>query len=308
MSKSSKPVKVKNLSLDKRMAKHGWVFISPLVIGFVVFYADMLLQSLRYAFSEVTPGDSMVNLEFVGLTHFHRALFVENDFVRNVVQSAWQTLYSVPLVIIFSLFVATLLNRKLPGRSLFRAIFFIPAVLVTGAIAASTSGNALSNAMNEMGGIATGAVSDTFQLEDLQSLFGSAVLNDSLFSYILGAINNIFNVIKQCGVQILIFISGLQAINPSVYEAASIEGANGWDCYWKITFPLIGPMILVNAVYTVVDSFTASGNRIMTMVNDLGVAHIGYASAIAWMYFVLILLVLLIVVAFLKLTVLRSTR
>ena len=304
----SKPSKPKNLSLDKRMAKHGWVFISPLVIGFVVFYVDILLQSLRFAFSEVTPGDGMVNTAFAGLTHFHRALFVENDFVRSVVQSAWQTLYSVPLVIIFSLFVATLLSRKLPGRSLFRAIFFIPAVLVTGAIASSTSGNALSNVMNEMGGITTGATADTFRIEDLQSLFGAAVLNDGLFSYILSAINNIFNVIKQCGVQILIFISGLQAINPSVYEAASIEGANGWDCYWKITFPLIGPMILVNAVYTVVDSFTAANNQIMTMVNDLGVAQIGYASAIAWMYFVLILLVLLIVVVFLKLTVLRSTR
>ena len=105
----SKPSKPKNLSLDKRMAKHGWVFISPLVIGFVVFYADILLQSLRFAFSEVTPGDGMVNTAFAGLTHFHRALFVENDFVRSVVQSAWQTLYSVPLVIIFSLFFLPLL-------------------------------------------------------------------------------------------------------------------------------------------------------------------------------------------------------
>lgn len=132
--------------------------------------------------------------------------------------------------------MATLLNQKLPGRSVFRAIFFIPAVLVTGAIAASTDGNALTNAMiiwMELQPVQS--AKESFNIQDIQNLLGGSVLNNSIFNYLVDAINNIFGVVKQCGVQILIFIAGLQSISPSVYEAASLEGANGWDCYWKIT-------------------------------------------------------------------------
>ena len=293
------------------MAKHGWVFISPLVIGFLFFYLEIIVKSFIFSFQEIAAGESNFITTWVGLEHYYNALFVEQDYLRNLVNITTQMLYNVPLVIIFSLFVATLLNQKLPGRSAFRAIFFIPAVLVTGAIAASTSGNALANAMNELDGIATGGISQgTFNMQDFQNLLGGSVLNDSTFNYLLDAINNIFGVVKQCGVQILIFIAGLQSISPSIYEAASIEGANGWDCYWKITFPLITPMIYVNAIYTVVDSFTGSDNVVMKQVYELGIqqSKIGYASAYAWMYFLVILLVLGLIVLIMNLMTRRSKR
>lgn len=293
------------------MAKHGWVFISPLLIGFVFFYLEIVVQSAMFSFQDVSAGESYFITTWVGFKHYYEALFVEQDYLRNLVNIMLQMLYNVPLVIIFSLFVATLLNQKLPGRSVFRAIFFIPAVLVTGAIAASTDGNALTNAMNNLDGITTGAVSQgTFNIQDIQNLLGGSVLNNSIFNYLVDAINNIFGVVKQCGVQILIFIAGLQSISPSVYEAASIEGANGWDCYWKITFPLIMPMIYVNAIYTVVDSFTGSNNVVMKQVYELGIqqSKIGYASAYAWMYFVVILLILGIIMLIMKLLMLRSEK
>ncbi len=293
------------------MAKHGWVFISPLVIGFLFFYLEIIVKSFIFSFQEIAAGESNFITTWVGLEHYYNALFVEQDYLRNLVNITTQMLYNVPLVIIFSLFVATLLNQKLPGRSAFRAIFFIPAVLVTGAIAASTSGNALANAMNELDGIATGGISQgTFNMQNFQNLLGGSVLNDSTFNYLLDAINNIFGVVKQCGVQILIFIAGLQSISPSIYEAASIEGANGWDCYWKITFPLITPMIYVNAIYTVVDSFTGSDNVVMKQVYELGIqqSKIGYASAYAWMYFLVILLVLGLIVLIMNLMTRRSKR
>ena len=169
----------------------------------------------------------------------------------------------------------------------------------------------MTNAMNNLDGITTGAVSQgTFNIQDIQNLLGGSVLNNSIFNYLVDAINNIFGVVKQCGVQILIFIAGLQSISPSVYEAASIEGANGWDCYWKITFPLIMPMIYVNAIYTVVDSFTGSNNVVMKQVYELGIqqSKIGYASAYAWMYFVVILLILGIIMLIMKLLMLRSEK
>lgn len=304
----------KNTSLntmEKKMSKHGWVFVSPVIIGFILFYFSVIGRSLIFSFQDVTPGESMFETVWVGFEHYYTALFVEVGYLRNLAEISLKMLYNVPLVIIFSLFVATLLNQKLPGKSFFRAVFFIPAVLITGAIADSTSGNMLAGAMNELdAAFSTGVASDIFSLQDLQNLLGGAVLSNQLFNYLLGAINNIFSVVKQCGVQILIFIAGLQSLSPSIYEAASIEGANAWDCYWKITFPLITPMIFVNAVYTVIDSFTGSSNIIMRTIYELGIGQskIGYASAYAWMYFLVILIALSVIAVFMGIMRYRASK
>lgn len=293
------------------MAKHGWVFISPLLIGFAVFYLEILVRSALFSFQDVTPGDTSFQTAWVGLRHYYTALFVDTTYLRNLVNATVQLLYNVPLVIIFSLFVATLLNQKLRGSAVFRAIFFIPAVLVTGAIAASTSGNALSAAMNELEGISTGAgASAPSPMEDLQNLFGGAVMSSSLYTYILSIINNIFGDHQPVRRTNPDFYSG-----PSVHFALGLRGGfhrggQRLGLLLEDHLPLIGPMIYVNAIYTVVDSFTGSSNPIMKEVYSLGISQskIGYASAYAWMYFAVIVLVLLAVTALMKLTMLRKTK
>lgn len=298
-------------TMEKKMSKHGWVFVSPVVIGFVFIYFNVIGRSFLFSFQDIKPAENMFETTWVGLEHYYSALFVEVGYLRNLTELFIKMLYNVPLIIIFSLFVATLLYQRLPGKSFFRAVFFIPAVLVTGAIADSTTGNMLAGAMNELETLANGSSAlDIFSLQDLQNLLGGAVLNNQLFNYLLGAINNIFSVVKQCGVQILVFIAGLQSLSPSVYEAASIEGANAWDKYWKITFPLITPMIFVNALYTVIDSFTGSSNIIMRTIYELGISQskIGYASAYSWLYFLVIIIALVFVLIFMAFFKYQSSR
>ena len=294
--------KAKNLSLEKSMAKHGFVFVSPVILGFVLIYGEVLLNSVVFSFSDISPGTSSYIQSWVGWNNYYRALLVDPDFIQNLANTLTALLYQIPLVIVFSLFVASILSRRIPGRTFFRTVLFIPAILVTGAIASSNN-NAMSSALGSLSGIDTGVVNKVkFSMADLQSLFGNSLLNSSVYSYIVNAINNIFNVINMCGVQILIFIAGLQSISPSIYEAASIEGANGWDCYWKLTFPMIIPMIYVNTVYTIVDSFVGSSNVIMRSVYSVGIeqSKIGLASAMSWIYFAVIAVVLLLVVLILN--------
>lgn len=298
-----------NLSLERRMAKHGWVFVSPVLIGFVLLYAEILANSLWFGFNDMSPGDSSYVLTWVGLKHFNHALFVDTEYVRNLTNTILSILVDIPLIILFSLFIATLLSRKIAGKSFFRAVFFIPAVVITGAVAAGGN-NELVSSIGEMQGIETGAANELFTMQELQNLLGGAILSGGLYDYILSAVNNIFGVINKCGVQIIVFIAGLQSISPSVYEAASIEGANGWDCYWKITFPMIGPIIYVNVVYTIVDSFVGTDNHIMSTIYRTGVqeSRVGYASAMAWIYFVVILAILGLSVLLINKVIMRRMK
>jgi len=290
----------KSVSIDKKMSRHGWVFVAPVVIGFIFFYAYILGKSFIFSFQDISAGESSFITSWVGIEHFKRALLVDVGFVRSLTDSVLTMLYNVPLIIVFSLFTATILNEKLPGSAFFRAVFFIPAVLVTGAIADSSIGNTLANSMQNITGVETGMISSQqgmFSVEDLQNILGSALAYNKIFEFLVSSINNIFNVVKLCGVQILLFIAGLQSLSPSIYEAAHIEGANGWDRYWKITFPLIIPIIYVNIIYSVIDSFVGASNPIMSLVYELGIGQskIGYASALSWMYFAATLIFVLLV-------------
>ena len=204
-------------------------------------------------------------------------------------------LAQIPIIIIFSLFIATLLNQKMKLKGFFRAVFFIPAVLITGVVATSGDGNVLLDSLQSGSGIvmeagAQSVASGTF----LQDLLTSIAMSESMSEYIISAVDNIFSIVNMCGVQILIFLSALQSVSPSIYESAKMEGANGWDCYWKITFPMISPMVYVCIIFTIIDSFVNSGNVIMTLVYDLGIKQnkAGIASSMSWLYSLVVLVFL----------------
>ena len=132
--------------------------------------------------------------------------------------------------------------------------------------------------------------SSIFDMSDIENVLKNMYIGSDIIDYILGVINNIYNVVNRSGVPIILFLAGLQSISPSVYEAAYIEGASNWEVFWKITLPMISPVVLVNCIYTAIDGFTNSTNPIMLMVTDYlrpGFGH-GTVSAISWIYFVMI--------------------
>ena len=277
----------------------GWLFVSPFLIGFVFYFFWVLVDSLRYSFSSVTMGTSC-EVTFIGWGNYQYALFGHATFVRTMVETIGEMLTNIPIVLIFSLFVAVLLSQKFPGRTFFRAVFFIPAVVSVGLIEQADNSNTVLSIMSSMASIQTGAgslSSGAISLANVQETLQSLKFSPALISYVVGAVDNIITVVNHSGVQIIIFLVGLQSISPSIYESAKMEGASSWEIFWKITFPMISPLILVNLFFSVIDALTRTSNSIMSLIRNLGLNanKVGEASAMSWIYFAALAIVLVII-------------
>ena len=285
-------------SLDKRKARVGWLFVLPFLIGFVLIYLPIVKDSFWLAFNEmtITVGGGYT-LEFVGLENFQYALFTDPGFVQTLIEGIGQLLFEVPAILLFSLFMAVLLNQKMMGRGAFRAIFFLPVVLATGIMETIEAQNVLGTMMGDSsdiggaGGSASGSASGIVSAMDIESLFSNMKVGQELVTYVVDIINNIYAIVNRSGVQMLIFLAGLQSISPAIYEACKIDGATGWETFWKITFPMISPMILVNAVYTIIDAFTVGSNKVMSYIASSSEPD-AITTAMSWIYFLIVVLIL----------------
>jgi len=196
------------------------------------------------------------------------------------------------------------------GRAAFRAIFFVPVILTTGIMESIET----QNIMGELGeeSINTGATNTTDQLVsvmDVQMLFSNLMIGQGLITYVTQLINNIFAIVNRSGVQMLIFLAGLQSISPAIYESCQIDGASTWETFWKITFPMISPMILVNAVYTIIDSFTTATNVTMSFIDGAKSASSQIVGdAMSWMYFLIVMAILAVITGLLSAFVFYQRR
>ena len=296
------PKKKSRKSLDRHRARAGWMFVLPFLIGFICIYLPIVFESIKSSFCNESLIKGTV---FVGWQNYYDALFVYTSggqtFLSILVTGLQQLALDIPAILIFSLFMAVLLNQKMTGRAVFRAIFFIPVILSTGIMESIDAANTMIDIGDH--GISTGdAESTTDQIVsvmDLQVLFQNLMVGPELATYVAGLINNIFAIVNRSGVQMLIFLAGLQSISPAIYESVQIDGATAWETFWKITFPMISPMILVNAVYTVIDSFTTDSNVVMRFIAQTYQQANGnvLSSAMAWMYFLLVIGIIAIVAA-----------
>lgn len=291
----SKQSKKKGVSLASKKARMGWVFVSPFLAGFFLFYLVVIIDSIKFSFMNVqTLPEGGYVTKWVGMANYEYMLRTIGYFTVQMWDSVKNMLASLLILLLFSLFVAVMLNRKMKGRTVFRAIFFIPVILATGIIAKSDAAN---NIQAVYSAIDIGEAST--MIEDASSAFSVSGLlyfmekafsfSPWVFDFVEAAANNVYGIINNAGVQILIFLSGLQSISPSLYEAAAMEGCSKWESFWKITLPMISPMILVNIIYTIVDSFTKYDNNVMRIIQEqlLG-ADYGNAAAAAWVYFLII--------------------
>ena len=313
MTKPVKPPKKRKAkSLDKAKARSGWFFVAPFVLIFFLIYVPVITDSIKYSFHTIYPlsGGGFV-LDYVGWENYYNALFVDPGFVTTLTGGIKQLILEVPAIVVFSLCMAVLLNQKMVGRTLFRAIFFIPVILSTGLIDDIDAANSFAQyaeggAAEEGESVAGESVQQAggiINAMDLQGLFASMKVGTELVDYVVQIVNDIYDLVNRSGVQMLIFLAGLQSISPAIYESCTIDGATTWETFWKITFPMISPMILVNAVYTVIDSFTSSSNKVMNYVGTVyeGVTTTGgdvLATAMYWIYFSIVILVISLVAAF----------
>lgn len=250
------------MSLSTKRGLNGYLFILPWLIGFIWFYLRSLIMSIQFSFSNLTvnPGGGY-SLEFTGFDNFIYAFRVHATYKQVLTTSVGNMLIDVPLITFFSLFMAILLNRRFKGRTLVRAIFFLPVILNSGAImdamdlARSMMSGGISNSSAELAQSASGS---GVSIEYYIQMFTALGLPTGIVDYVSGAVGRISDIINASGVQIIIFIAALQSIPGSMYEVARIEGATAYETFWKVTFPMVLPHIITNVVYTVVDSFTQS--------------------------------------------------
>ena len=277
-------------SLEKRKARAGYVFVLPFILGVVLIYLPILIDSLWFSFyTSVSAGQGEYVYEFRGLEYYQYAFTGSPDYVGKLLSGLQQLIFEVPAIIIFSLFVAVVLNQKMLGRAAFRAIFFVPVIISTGLMDAINGSDIASTQMS--GGIDDGSGGNAMiNVMQIEELFRDMAIGAELVTYVVNLVNDIYNIINYSGVQMLIFLAGLQSISDSIYEACRIDGATGWETFWKITFPMISPMILVNAVYTIIDSFTRSSNITMSYIKN--VSDYGQSSAMYWIYFMSVILII----------------
>lgn len=271
------------MNMRKRHIMEGYSFIMLWIVGFMAFMAIPLGRSIYYSFQNLSPSKAGLVAEYVGTQHFRAAFTVDVQFLPLLQSTFTNMLTHVPLVLIFAMTSALLLNRHFRGRMLFRGIFFLPVIIA--------SGTTLKKLMEQ------GATNLPIFLDyDLYRMLRLFIPGDLLINLLTYA-DALTMVMWDAGVQTLIFLAGLQTISPALYEAAKCDGATKWESFWKITFPMIMPMILVNTLFTMVSSFTRADNGVMDYINQRVFAenNYGYASALGWIYFVLIFIMIGIV-------------
>lgn len=283
-------------SLTQKRAFLGFAFVMPWLIGFVFLFATPMIQSIQFSFNKLTiiPTGGY-ELNFMGWGNFRQALFVDPTFNRTLIDSVVSMLVDVPLILFFSLFSATLLNQKFRGRGIARSIFFLPVILASGAIAAAEAAGLINLIGDSTVASEMGQVGSQFNIISMIRLLDEIGLPMAFTDYIVDAVMRIYDIISRSGVQILIFLAALQAVPGSLYEVAKIEGATPYESFWKITFPMVSPLILTNIIYTVIDSFSASPITKMISTTAFQTQNFGLSAAMSWLFTIVVSLILVIV-------------
>lgn len=281
------------LSYERRKKWIGFSFIVPWLIGCLTFFLRPFLDTLRYSLSNVKILDEGVAVTFAGLKNYAAAFAEDENFLPLFLESMGDTVFQVPVVLLFSLFVGVILNQEFRGRTFFRAVFFMPVIIASGVVISLIRGDGYSDVL--LGG------GMLFQASSFETLLLKAGMHEELVNAMMMVINNIFELSWKSGVQILIFLAGFKTISPALYEVAKIEGANAWETFWKVTIPLLSPVIIVNLIYTIVDTFSDYLNPMIVYIQDnLSKLNVAYASAMAWIYFLSVLAITAVVMAVLS--------
>ena len=292
--KEKKPKGLK-ISYERRKMVYGYGFLAIWIIGTIYFFIKPLIVSFIYSLNETSITLGAMQLKFIGIQNYIDTFTKDTDYVDALLAVLKDTLWKTPLIIIFSIFIAVILNQKFRGRTFARAVFFLPVIIATGPVMSIINGDMDSS------GYAGGAdqfstMFETDMAGALLRFLGVYNISDSVTDVISLITSDIFNLVWNSGIQIIIFLAALQNIPFSAKEAAQIEGATGWEFFWKITLPYISPMIIANLIYTIVASFIDPANGVMALVLQQASAwNHGYSAAMAWAYFLIVILALGIV-------------
>lgn len=282
-----KKSKTARLTIEQRTALNGHLYVLPFYIGFIFFFLTPIIKSISYVFCNVSFDVTGVLTEFTGLENLKFIFNKDLDFKGNLVTSVTALLWKTPVILILSLLLAMIANINMPGKGVIRSVFFLPVILSSGVVLDTIREDDIAGLM--MRGSVVSANGSVVSSNSLANMLEQAGLSISIVNLFINISNNIFDLLFNCGIPMLIFLSGLQGISPSLYEASSVEGATAWDNFWKITLPMIMPVALINLVYIIVDNFASSSNLVMQQVlASVELLKLGEASAMVWVFCVII--------------------
>lgn len=274
--------------IEARKSHYGFMFILPWVIGFVLFFFIPIIQSFVYSLSSIKITDKGLTTNFIAFDNYFYLIKEDPDYFKLLQSSIVTFLYSLPLIMIISMVLAIVLNQKFKGRVIFRALFFLPVIIASGVVmdliftTTSDSNTAL--------GVSDSITANMFSVE---SIIQSLDLPVKIAMYIQTAVSSIFDLIWSCGIQIILFIAGLQSIPSSIYEASKVEGATKWEEFWFITFPQISRITLLVAIFTMLELFTDKRNLMISKSYTMMSAAIyDQTSAMLWLYFAVVAVIM----------------
>lgn len=288
--------KRKRTALLVKKARAGYWFLLPIILGLIFIFLPALFNSLVYSFHTVTIEFNNLAMEFVGFSNF-KEIIGDEEFLKILLSALKGIFLDSTVIILFSFFMSNVLNQKFIGRGLVRMVFFLPVVLAVGIVADMEAANEMYNTMSLVeeetvaGGFDQMGAAMMFSIANILNSMG---LPPTLVNVVQAILTGMYNILNSSGVQILVFLSALQSISPSVFEAAKVEGATKWEEFWKITFPMLTPSLLVCTVYTIISTFTNPIYGVMNYIESKSFSNsaYGYASALSWLYFVIIIVVL----------------
>ena len=276
------------LSYEKKKSAYGYVFISMWLIGAVVFFLIPFVSAVIYSFHDMHIDPRNDVLTSPGWQNYRRMFVEDSEFLPAFTSTLGSVLAQVPLICIFSLFIAVILNQKFRGRVIARAIFFLPVIITSGVVMNIINGDQF------IGQIMSGQRSSMmFEASSVQDMLTATGLDQIAVDFIVSVVDRIFDLSWSSGIQILIFLAGLQSISPTLYEVCRVEGANAWVTFWKVTLPMIGPMIVVGLMYTIIDNFIDYANPMFQYIQKVsGRIDFAYASAMSLVNFLVIFLLI----------------
>lgn len=276
------------LSFQSKKSLAGFLFVLPWILGVAAFYVRPLIESVTYSLSDVSLAQNGLNIRPVGFENYIALFRSDPDFVRMFTETLGSMLYRVPLIIVLGIFIAILLNQHFKGRLFYRVVFFLPVIVASGYMFNIITGDAAHTIMQSD----TAQQSSLFSADATRELLLQFGISETVQDTLLGYASSIFNLLWCSGVQILLFLAGLQGIPSYLREVADMEGITSWQYFWKITFPMLSPIILLNTIYTIVDGFTDASNVLMEKIYDLSMGmQFSTAAAMSWTYFVAVLLI-----------------
>ena len=278
----------KQRGIETLKAKYGFMFCLPWLIGIVLFFFYPLLRSILYVFSDVSIRLGEIQVDFQGLANIKEALFSDADYTNNLGAALGKFVYSFPLIMVLSLILGILLNQNFRGRVLYRAIYFLPVIIASGVVIELI----FKTRSGDISSVGTDA-SVRDNMISAQTVINWLGLPTTISTYIDKVLSQIMNLVWNCGIQIILWIAGMQAIPEQLYEVSKVEGATKWEEFWFITFPMLSRVTVLVAVFTMVDIITAKSDLVMTQALQYTQQQAyGVASAMLWIYFLIIGLLL----------------